>query len=209
MKRQQAKEKVSLLALQQGMTLFRRENAIVGLKPDGSEKIIVQAKDDQEVWEEALKVLQPKPKKDKKDKKTTHYKILKMYADGGSRGNPGPSASGYVIMTTDDEVLEEGGEYLGITTNNQAEYQAVRLGLQEIAKYQPEEIQIYLDSMLVVNQLNGVYKIRNKDLWPIHQDIIELLKRSKKNTVKHVYRHHNKLADAQVNIVLDSHTDKN
>ena len=63
------------------------------------------------------------------DKKTTHITEVQLYADGGSRGNPGPSASGYVLLNMDDQVILSRGEYLGVTTNNQAEYQALKLGL--------------------------------------------------------------------------------
>lgn len=197
-KRQDAKEQASWLAIRKGMSLVRRQNKIIGIKADGSEVEIVESNDESDVWVDALNKLS------EQEKITTKYDVIKIFADGGSRGNPGPSASGYVILTTNDEVLEEGGEYLGITTNNQAEYQAVKLALQNAKKYNPKELQINLDSMLVVNQLTGVFKIKNRDLWPIHQDIKNLLLEFKKYSIKHVYRDKNKLADAQVNEVLDS-----
>ena len=106
-------------------------------------------------------------------------KQIKMFADGGSRGNPGPSASGYVLMDLDNNVLVEKGIYLGVTTNNQAEYQAVKFGLEDAVKNGAREVSVYLDSLLVVNQMNGIYKIKNRDLWPIHtaiKDIVGQLK---------------------------------
>ncbi|HSX23650.1 MAG TPA: reverse transcriptase-like protein [Candidatus Saccharimonadales bacterium] len=130
-------------------------------------------------------------------------KQVKMFADGGSRGNPGPSASGYVLLDMDDKVLTSHGEYLGITTNNQAEYQAVKFGLEDALKRGAREVAVYLDSLLVVNQMNGVFKIRNRELWPIHVAIQELLQRFKKVTFAHVPRELNKLADAEVNKALD------
>jgi len=129
---------------------------------------------------------------------------LYIYTDGGSRGNPGPSASGFVIMNSDMEVLEEGGEYLGITTNNQAEYQAVKLALKMAKKYNPKHINFRIDSMLVVNQMKGFYKIKSKDLWPIHEDIKKLAAEFELVTYEHVRREENTLADAKVNEVLDS-----
>lgn len=129
---------------------------------------------------------------------------IKMFADGGSRGNPGPSASGFVLLTMDDEIIYEGGLYIGITTNNQAEYHAVRLGLEEAKKRGVREIQVYLDSLLVVNQMKGIFKIKNRDLWPIHQNIKELVGDFKKVTFTHVPRELNKLADGMVNQILDN-----
>ena len=138
------------------------------------------------------------------DKNATNMQMkLQIFTDGGSRGNPGPSASGYVILAEDDTVLEAGGEYLGITTNNQAEYQAVELGLQRAAKYQPRNIEFFIDSELVVKQINGEYKIKNRDLWPIHSRIKELAASFDKVGFTHVRREFNKLADSEVNKILD------
>ena len=139
----------------------------------------------------------------------TTYDTVVVYTDGGSRGNPGPSATGYVIMTKDKAVLEEGGEYLGITTNNQAEYQAVKQALECAKKYNPKSIHFYIDSLLVVNQMNGKFKIKNKDLWPIHEAIKKLATEFKEVTFTHVRREYNSLADEQVNNVLDSYEHRN
>ena len=136
---------------------------------------------------------------------TTDTHELIMYADGGSRGNPGPSASGFVIKDANEKLVFEGGKYLGITTNNQAEYQAVKLALEKALelRLQPEHISFRLDSQLVVNQLNGAFQIRNRDLWPIHASIKDLVTKFKKVTFTHVRREFNKEADAMVNKVLD------
>lgn len=128
---------------------------------------------------------------------------VKLYADGGSRGNPGPSASGYVIYDMDDNVVIKSGIYLGITTNNQAEYLALKAGLEEVIKLQTEVVHVYLDSMLVINQMKGVFKVKNRDLWPIHESIKELTKRFKRINFTHVPREMNKQADAMVNETLD------
>lgn len=126
-----------------------------------------------------------------------------LYADGGSRGNPGPSASGYVIMDEQDEILVDKGVYLGITTNNQAEYHALKAGLEEAKKMGAREVDVRLDSLLVVNQMKGVFKVKNRDLWPIHESIKILVGSFRKVTFTHVPREMNKLADAAVNRVLD------
>jgi ribonuclease HI len=150
-----------------------------------------------------LKEVRGKSYDDYVDDKTTKIGELIIYTDGGSRGNPGPSASGFVIFDAEERPLFEGGKYLGITTNNQAEYQAVKLALQKALEMGGQQLSFRLDSQLVVNQLNGVYQIRNRDLWPIHANIKELVKKFKKVTFTHVRREFNKDADAMVNKILD------
>lgn len=134
-----------------------------------------------------------------------HPEEVKLFSDGGSRGNPGPSASGYVIMDMEDTVLVERGVYLGVTTNNVAEYTALKLALEEARKMGARQVHAYLDSLLVVNQLNGIFKIKNRDLWPIHDAIKKLQKTFDKVEFSHVPREFNKLADAEVNKALDEH----
>jgi ribonuclease HI len=137
-------------------------------------------------------------------KNTTVYEELILYTDGGSRGNPGPSAAGYVIMNHDNKVLVKRGIYLGITTNNQAEYTALRLGLEELLKMRVRKVHIYMDSMLVVNQMLGVFKVKNRDLWPVHDAIKGLVGKFDHVTFTQVPRALNKLADAAVNESLDA-----
>lgn len=128
-----------------------------------------------------------------------------IYSDGGSRGNPGPSAAGYIILDSRQEVIAEGGEYLGITTNNQAEYQGVRLGLQKAKELGYKKVDFKLDSMLVVNQMKGYYKIKNRELWPINERIRMLMTEFERVTFTHVNRQFNQLADGMVNKTLDAH----
>lgn len=127
------------------------------------------------------------------------------YCDGGSRGNPGPSASGFVILDMEDNVLVDKGIYLGVTTNNQAEYTSLKLALEECLKMGVREVEVYMDSLLVVNQLKGTFKVRNRDLWPIHDAIKQLAAKFEHISFSHVPREFNKLADAAVNRALDEH----
>lgn len=129
---------------------------------------------------------------------------ITIYSDGGSRGNPGPSAAGYIIKDENDRLVYEGGMYLGITTNNQAEYHGVRLGLEKAKEVGAKSVDCYIDSMLVVNQLNGQYVIRNRELWPIHERIKELIKEFDKVAFRHVKREFNQQADGMVNKILDA-----
>lgn len=139
---------------------------------------------------------------------TPHPEEIKLFADGGSRGNPGPSASGFVILDMEDTVLVDKGVYLGVTTNNQAEYTALKLGLEEAHRMGSRKVHIYMDSLLVINQMKGVFKVRNRDLWPLHDKIKKLIAGFKEVSFSHVPREFNKLADAAVNRALDEQLDK-
>lgn len=130
--------------------------------------------------------------------------VAKLYTDGGSRGNPGPSAGGYVILDMEDNVVKSNGKYLGITTNNQAEYHSLKGGMEMAVQIGIQELHVYMDSLLVINQMKGIYKIKNRDLWPIHEAIQKLRTKFKNVTFTHVPRELNKLADAVVNETLDA-----
>lgn len=132
-------------------------------------------------------------------------KTAKLFADGGSRGNPGPSASGYAVLAMNDEPIYTEGVYLGTTTNNQAEYMALKLGLERAYQLGIEEVSVFMDSLLVINQMKGLYKVRNKDLWPIHSAIKTQAGKFRQITYTHVPRELNKLADSLVNEALDAH----
>jgi mutator protein MutT len=136
---------------------------------------------------------------------TTDISHLIVYSDGGSRGNPGPSASGFVVMDSQEHVLHEGGMYLGLTTNNIAEYHGVRLGLEKALEMGAKTVDFRIDSLLVVNQMNGLYKIKSRELWPINERIRELVAKFDKVTFTHVRREFNQLADGMVNKILNAH----
>ncbi len=129
---------------------------------------------------------------------------VKMYADGGSRGNPGPSASGFVVLDMADKILARDGSYLGKTTNNQAEYHALKLGLEKALELNAKAIDVYMDSMLVINQMKGIYKVKNRELLPVHLAIKDIADRFDEITYTHVPRELNKLADGMVNEILDA-----
>ena len=139
------------------------------------------------------------------DAKEATYDKLIAYSDGGSRGNPGPSASGFVLMDPSETVIYEGGTFLGITTNNVAEYQAVYIALEKALEFGATHVDFRLDSLLVVNQLNGIYKIKNPDLGAINARIVEIARQFEKVTFTHVRLEFNRLADGMVNKILDEH----
>ncbi len=128
---------------------------------------------------------------------------VRVYCDGGSRGNPGPAASGVVIKTTKNEEIISLSEYLGIQTNNYAEYSAVILALQWLRENKYQNADFYLDSELVVRQLSGQYKVKNEGLKPLFQQI-QMLLDGVNTTFTHVYRSDNAEADAMVNECLDN-----
>lgn len=144
-------------------------------------------------------------KESENESKPVSYNEITLYADGGSRGNPGHSASGIVLFDKDDKKIIDKGIYLGITTNNQAEYQALKFGLEEALKLQAKEVKVYMDSLLVINQMKGIFKVKNRDLWPIHDSVKELVKKFHHVAFHQIPREMNKAADTAVNRALDEH----
>jgi ribonuclease HI len=126
-----------------------------------------------------------------------------LFADGGSRGNPGPAAGGAVLMNEHGAVLQEVGLFIGIATNNFAEWTALVIGLRAALDAGIEELSIRLDSELVVRQVTGVYRVKHPDLIPLHKTVRGLLAQFKRTDIAHVPRARNKEADAVVNRTLD------
>lgn len=129
---------------------------------------------------------------------------LIIYTDGGARGNPGPAAIGAVLYDVNNKIIQQISEYIGETTNNQAEYQACLRALEEAQKLHVKEIDFYLDSELVVKQLNHEYRVKNKDLAPLFVKIYNLSQQFKKVRFTHITRDKNKIADSLVNQALDT-----
>jgi ribonuclease HI len=129
-----------------------------------------------------------------------------LHTDGGARGNPGPAGIGAVIHDLNGKQLKAIKEYIGETTNNQAEYRALLRGLAEAAAMGAEKITCYLDSELVVKQLNGQYKIKEPGLQELAMDVIRLKQKFKEISFKHVRREQNSAADKLVNEALDEET---
>jgi len=132
-------------------------------------------------------------------------KKVQLYTDGGARGNPGPAGIGYVIWDG-HKLVEKGNKYIGETTNNQAEYQAIILGLEKVKNIGAEEVDCFLDSELVVKQLNREYKVKDKDLAPLFIKVWNLSLSFKKITYNHIRREKNKEADKLVNEAIDRAT---
>lgn len=132
---------------------------------------------------------------------------LVIYTDGASRGNPGRASYGYVIKTKSGVILHQEGKFLGIQTNNYAEYSAV-LGAFKytstyFAKKAPHKILLLADSLLVVMQLNGKFRVKNPFLKALFDDVRVLEFKLGKVTYKHIPRAENYLADRLANQALD------
>ncbi len=127
-----------------------------------------------------------------------------IYTDGGSRGNPGPSATGIVIEDEYGKILKEYSHYLGEATNNQAEYEAVIFALQKAKQLKIKELEIKTDSELIGKQLLGKYKIKDLNLQPLFIKAWNLRLDYDKVDIKIISREQNKKADKLVNQELDS-----
>lgn len=113
---------------------------------------------------------------------------LQVYSDGASRGNPGVSAIAYMVLDEENRVLERHSIYLGVRTNNQAEYEALLSALKSASKFDGDEVECYLDSELVVKQLNGEYKVRNENLRILWLKVQEFKQRFRKMSFTYLPR---------------------
>ncbi|MCL1876696.1 reverse transcriptase-like protein [Candidatus Saccharibacteria bacterium] len=136
----------------------------------------------------------------KSDEKNTTFVI---HSDGGSRGNPGPSASAYIIMDNKNNVVAQGGKFLGRNNSGMAEYVGVELALTRALELGIQNIEFYSDNLMVVNQMNGLFSIKNNEYRSIHDRIMRLLPQFRRVIFRHVHREYNRMADALVNKVLD------
>ena len=113
---------------------------------------------------------------------------LKVYSDGASRGNPRPSAIAFMILSEDEKILKRYSKYVGVKTNNQAEYEALMSALEFASKLTSQEVVCHMDSELVVKQLNEEYQVRNPKLKTLWLKVHELKQIFKKISFLHVSR---------------------
>ena len=128
---------------------------------------------------------------------------VRLFTDGGARGNPGPAASAYVLEAEDGTVLDARGEAIGVATNNVAEYRALVAGLAKAGELGLDDVEVVSDSELLVKQMRGEYKVKNaalRELWEEGQRLARRLGRVEYTAVR---REHNELADRLVNDALD------
>ena len=128
----------------------------------------------------------------------------RLSTDGGSRGNPGPAAYGYVLEAEDGTVLDARGEAIGTATNNVAEYSALIAGLERAAELGIDEVEVVSDSELLVKQMLGEYRVKNEALKLLNDQAHRLASRLRSVDYTAVRREHNELADRLVNEALDA-----
>ncbi|MDD5339144.1 MAG: ribonuclease HI family protein [Dehalococcoidales bacterium] len=126
-----------------------------------------------------------------------------IYTDGAARGNPGPGAIGVVIKDEAGTIAAKISQRLGVTTNNQAEYQAIIAGLEKAVGLGAKSAEVKSDSELVVNQINGRYKIKNTGLRPLYQKVVQLTGQLESFSISYIPREQNKAADDLANQALD------
>lgn len=122
--------------------------------------------------------------------------------DGASRGNPGPSGIGYCVQDG-HRVVERGGEFIGFATSRLAEYLAMRKGVERALELNYKTVRFVSDSLMVVNQLNGIFTIKNQDILPIYRDIEQKLDQFDAVSFTHVPRSENTIADSEANAAID------
>jgi len=125
-----------------------------------------------------------------------------LWTDGGARGNPGPAAFAYVLEAEDGTVLDARGEAIGVATNNVAEYSALVAGLARAVEAGVRELEVRSDSELMVKQMRGEYRVKNRDLQSLFLDASRAAREIGQVTYVHVRREHNELADRLVNEAL-------
>jgi ribonuclease HI len=129
-----------------------------------------------------------------------------LWTDGGARGNPGPAAFAYVLEAENGTVLDARGEAIGVATNNVAEYSALVAGLRRAAEAGVRELDVRSDSELMVRQMRGEYRVKNRDLQMLFLDASRAARDVGSVSYTHVRREHNELADRLVNEALDTAT---
>ena len=127
----------------------------------------------------------------------------RLFTDGGSRGNPGPAAYAFVLEAEDGTVLDARGEAIGLATNNVAEYSALVAGLERAVEVGVDELEVVSDSELMVKQMRGEYRVKNRTLQDLFLDASRIARKVGRVTYTAVRREHNELADSLVNEALD------
>ena len=127
-----------------------------------------------------------------------------VYVDGASRGNPGASGVGYYIVDENGRELKRGGEFIGFATSRVAEYYGLKVGCEQALALGLRRVRFVSDSQMMVNQMNGVYKVKNSDLLPIHEDVEELFAQFEAAAIVHVKREMNGVADQEANMAIDA-----
>ena len=153
---------------------------------------------DREIWKAisvAASMVKPFPEVEK-------YRNLQVYVDGAAEPNPGPSGIGAVIYDQKKKKIKEVKKYIGLATNNVAEYKALIQGLKESKKLLAQSVNVFSDSQLLINQMNGRFRIKDKDLRRLFQQAKDLENRFEQVTYGLIDRNKNKAADQLANLAI-------
>jgi ribonuclease H / adenosylcobalamin/alpha-ribazole phosphatase len=129
---------------------------------------------------------------------------VRLYTDGGARGNPGPAAYAFVLEAEDGTVLAAEGQAIGVATNNVAEYSALVAGLERAVELGLDDVEVVSDSELLVKQMRGEYRVKNDALRALSLEAAALARKLRRVEYRAVRREHNELADRLVNEALDA-----
>ena len=129
--------------------------------------------------------------------------LLRLFVDGGSRGNPGPAGGGAVVLDETNEVLAGRGFFFGHATNNVAEYQALIRGLELVTQFRPHRVEIFADSELIVRQITGEYRVKSPDLLPLYEQVQMALLKLDDWQIRHVPRGQNQQADRLAHLAMN------
>lgn len=128
---------------------------------------------------------------------------LRLFSDGAARGNPGPAGAGAVLVDPEGRVVARLGRFLGVQTNNYAEYMGLLLGLKHALTLGVKQLEVAADSELLIRQLQGRYQVKSPTLRPLYEEAVGLLKQFPRVKLVHVPREKNKAADEMSNRAID------
>jgi ribonuclease HI len=131
-----------------------------------------------------------------------------VYTDGASRGNPGPAGIGYYIIDENGSEVKRGGEFIGFASSRVAEYYGLKEACEQAISLGYKSVRFVSDNLMMVNQMNGIYAVKNRDVTSIYNDIQKLLEQFEAVAFVHVRREYNKEADEQANLAIDRHFDE-
>lgn len=149
-----------------------------------------------------LEIIENKTISDRISPRSTASAVT-IYTDGASRGNPGPSGIGYQIIGMDGRVLERGGEFIGFATSRVAEYYAMKQGIERAIDLNLKTVHFVSDSLMVINQLNGIFTVKNQDIIPIYKEIQKDLENFEAVSFTHIPRSQNFFADQEANLAIE------
>lgn len=141
-------------------------------------------------------------------KRKSFDNMATVYVDGSSKGNPGPAGIGYFVLGEDGRMLKRGGEFIGFATSRVAEYYALKEGMEQALELGLLSVKFMSDSLMVVNQMKGIFRIGNKDILPIYYDIRQMMKEFKRVKFVHVSRSKNTAADKEARLAISRHIDE-